>query len=423
MKRLNKNMILQIAIAIAGPSLGILLIFVLKHFLNISKPIASLIGFAVSSIFIVVLIPKLYKIPFGKIPISQYLKNLGFYFPKNWVEHLILGILVSIVLLSGLLMGSILTYRYTFNSSTINLGQILFSLTPGVWEEFCFRGIIMLVLLNATKSLSKAFIWQIIIFGICHIKGFGLLNLVDALSVFIVAIAFTYLVVKTKSLFAAIIAHFLYDSFLLVVQLPGGTYTGFAENAWLYSCLWISVGFTFFIIKLFTEKFNFYGHIDFLQIAGYSDDKKRLIIAKTNIDLIHFEPQTMVLTNEEEQIKKEKQRKAHEKTEKSHRLLALVNGLGFLAMLFTGFEEFSFLVKTGFLIGIIGNLVVYFFWNQVKSFALPMVYILDAILYCTKGYKFQEHGSQHAYIFFYIIGLGYLITGIITSVYRKRITH
>jgi membrane protease YdiL (CAAX protease family) len=277
MKLINKKIFQQIVIAIVGPTLGILTISVSKHFLNIPKPIASVIGFVVSSIFILVLIPRIYKMPFGIIPISKYLINLGFYIPKNWVKHLILGVLAAIILLTGLLCGSIFTLKYSFDNSTVNLGQILFSLTPGVWEEFCFRGMIMLVLLNATKSLKRAFIWQIIIFGICHIKNFDLLSLVDAFSVLIISITYTYLAVKTKSLFSGIIAHFLYDSFLFVVQIPKGEYIGFTDNAWLYSFLWFSVGISFFLIKLFADKFHIQGHINYLQISNYSNDKKKLI--------------------------------------------------------------------------------------------------------------------------------------------------
>ena len=115
----------------------------------------------------------------------------------------------------------------------------------------------MIILLRITKSLKKAFIIQVVLFGIFHIKyGLNILSLVDAISVLIIAIGLTYSVYKTGTLIAAIIFHYLHDAFLFVVQLPDGSYQGFTDNALFYAGLWIMVGISILITKLAADKFQ-----------------------------------------------------------------------------------------------------------------------------------------------------------------------
>ena len=115
----------------------------------------------------------------------------------------------------------------------------------------------MIILLRITKSLEKAFIIQVVLFGLFHIKyGLNILSLVDAISVIFIAIGLTYTVYKTRSLIAAIIFHYLHDAFLFVVQLPDGTYHGFIDNALFYAGLWIMVGVAILITKIAADTFQ-----------------------------------------------------------------------------------------------------------------------------------------------------------------------
>jgi hypothetical protein len=119
-------------------------------------------------------------------------------------------------------------------------------------------------------------------------------------------------------------------------------------------------------------------------------------------------------------IKKEKKKRNHEREEKSHKILALINGVGFLTIFFFSLEEPSILIKAGFLIGSLGNIATFIFWNRIKKVALPIVYLLDAILYATKGYKAHEHGSQLAYLFYYLVGFGHVIVGVLNYAFRGK---
>jgi len=69
-----------------------------------------------------------------------------------------------------------------------------------------------------------------VLFGLLHIRGFGLWAWVDVISVMILAIAFTYTAYKTRTLVAAIVFHFLHDTFLFLPQVPGGGSIGVFEN-------------------------------------------------------------------------------------------------------------------------------------------------------------------------------------------------
>jgi hypothetical protein len=153
-------------------------------------------------------------------------------------------------------MTTILTGKYVFDFGNIDPSHLAFSLIPGFFEEIFIRGVLMIILLKITKSLEKAFAIQIVVFGLMHINGIDVVSLVDALSVSIIAISFTYVVYKTRSLIAAIVFHYLHDAFLFLVQLPGGVYLGFSDNALFYTGLWVMVGVSILITKMATERFR-----------------------------------------------------------------------------------------------------------------------------------------------------------------------
>ena len=182
-----------IALAWVCVTFGSLVALVLKITidLQISKLTASAISFIVGGFCAFALFPKILKQPFGAVGLSTYLRRLGFYLPKRAWKHILLGLLLAVLTLCGMLVGSLLTGRYVFNPDTVNITQILFSLNPGIWEEFFFRGVIMFICIRLTASVRRAAMLQILLFGLAHIKGMDLWSWVDVLSVMIIAVAFT----------------------------------------------------------------------------------------------------------------------------------------------------------------------------------------------------------------------------------------
>ncbi len=253
--------IAAILVALAWPMMGFFLCLVVQMIfkIEISKIVKSIINLGVGCFGVFYLFPVLYRAPFGAVPIKEYLQRIGLYVPPRVWRHIMLGIILALCTLSGMLLGSLLSGRYELNWSTINLKQIIFSLNPGIFEEIFYRGIIVMLLLPLTRNLIKAFIWQIVIFGLAHIKGFDWLVLVDVVSVMIIAIAFTYAAYKTRALLAGIVFHFLHDAFLFFVQVPEGVYNGWQENIAFYGVLWLMVGVGCFIIWFATERLNIRG--------------------------------------------------------------------------------------------------------------------------------------------------------------------
>lgn len=270
----RKN-IRSIALSVAFSGIGFAVVFVFKKLLHVdlSKLEFSIIAFLITSLSVLLLFPKVFKIPFGRVSIGDFLKNAGLSKPPKPYRFLLLGIMAALFTLSGMLLGSILTGKFTFSFTTITLTQAVFSLTPGIWEEVLFRGVIIIVLLKLTKSYKKAFIIQIVIFGLAHIKGIDLLSLVDAFSVMILAVAFTYIAYKTKSLIPGIIFHYLHDTFLFFVQLPDGEYSGFRDNALFFGALWIATALSVACIKKLSEKYSIINAYNFYALNSGIEEK------------------------------------------------------------------------------------------------------------------------------------------------------
>ena len=250
-----KDTVRPIAIAVVAIGLGSILVLLLENFFNLefTKISSSAITFIIAAFTALYIFPRIVRLPFGDADLSEYLRRLGFYLPHQAWKHILLGSLLAVCTLLGMLIGSLLTGRYEFDWSTVSISHTLFSINPGVWEEFFYRGIIMFVLLKTTNSLKRAAVIQIILFGLSHIKGFHAWWWVDVISVMVIAIAFTYTAYRTRTLLAGIVFHFLHDVFLFLPQLPGAEYIGFSENLAFFGSLWVMVGVGCVIVKLFVD--------------------------------------------------------------------------------------------------------------------------------------------------------------------------
>lgn len=253
-----RKTIRPIIISMVVPSAGIIIFLFIKMALNInvSKLFISIANLFIVSFIAFYLYPEIFGIPFGKINTTAYIKKICVLPSNNVYKHILLGIVLAICSLSGILIGTVLTGKYEFDLSTINATQIIFSLNPGIWEEFFFRGVIMILLLSLTKSLKKSVIIQVLLFGIMHIKDISIIGLFEIISVIILGIGFTYVTYKTRSLLAGMIFHFLHDAFLFTVQLSDGIYIGVKDNTLFYIGLWSMIAIGCLITKVSSEKLN-----------------------------------------------------------------------------------------------------------------------------------------------------------------------
>jgi membrane protease YdiL (CAAX protease family) len=252
---LMKDVVRPIGLAWVAIGFGSLLVLLIEALLDleVSKVLASSLTFVFAAFAAFFVFPGKLKVPFGDVGLSAYLRGLGFYLPRQTWKHVLLGILLAVCTLLGMLVGSLLSGRYEFDPSTIDISHMIFSVNPALWEEFFYRGVIMIVLLKATRSLRKAALIQIVLFGLSHVKGLDLWSLVDVVSVTIIGVVFTYSAYKTRTLVVGILFHFIHDAFLFVPQLPGAEYIGVMENAVFLASLWLMVGVDLGLIKLFSD--------------------------------------------------------------------------------------------------------------------------------------------------------------------------
>ena len=245
-----------VLLALIAPVIGftLLLLVGLLFKIEVSKLAGSIINFIVAAILAFYIFPRRLGIPFGKIETAEFLQRLGFYLPQKYWKHIVLGLVLAVCTLSGMWAASFLTGKYVIDPNTITLAQSVFSLNPAFWEELFYRGVMIFALMPITGSLRKAFVIQIVLFGLVHIKGFGIWDIVDAFSVMIMAIEFTFVAYKTRSLVAGIVFHYFHDALLFFVQLPQDTAYSARENVLFYGCLWLMVGVGCGITMLAAEK-------------------------------------------------------------------------------------------------------------------------------------------------------------------------
>jgi len=252
---------LAIFVAMAWPAVGIALAKLAEMLFDIEVPklVYSIFGLMVGFLGVYYIFPVVNHVPFGPVPLAEYTRRIGFYLPRAAWKHILLGVALAGCTLSGMLAALLLTGRYRLDWSTINLSQIVFSLNPGIFEEIFYRGVIVILLLRLTRSLKQALIFQILIFGLAHVKGLSWTVFFEVISVMVIAVGFTYAAYKTRCLLAGMVFHFLHDALLSFVQVPDGVFTGLRENALFYACLWIMVGVGVLITRFTVEKLGVRG--------------------------------------------------------------------------------------------------------------------------------------------------------------------
>jgi membrane protease YdiL (CAAX protease family) len=251
MKEFVRDKIRPVALTLVAPVTGFVLILVLELFTDteVSKLLSSAVNLVVVALVALVLFPKWLGIPFGRIETRRFLRKAGLYAPDRAWKHLVLGLILAVCTLSGMLVASLLTGRYTVDVGNINLPHLVFSLNPALWEELFYRGVLMILLLRFTRSLKLALAIQVVLFGAYHIKGVDVWAWVDVFSVIVMAVGFTYVAYKTRSLVAGIVFHYFHDAFLYFVQPPDRIYSGAAENATFHGLLWLAVAIGCVITK------------------------------------------------------------------------------------------------------------------------------------------------------------------------------
>jgi len=388
----KKSKIRSIALALFFPAIGFSLILVLKMAfdLQLSKSLYSLIAFAVASFAVLWVYRKFVKAPFGAVSLKAFLFRLGCSGSYQLKPYILLGILLAGLTTAGMMAGSALSGLYVPATSKISLSHALFSLTPGIWEEIMFRGVMLILLLQMTRSLKKASLIQAALFALAHLSGFSLLALVDIISVFFIGLLFTYTAVKTRSLIPGIIFHYLHDTFVLYAQPPERLMTSFSSNASFYGGLWMALFVGFWAVKLITEHY---------QLQNYFNP-----YGETN------------LTEENFSIPLPPERKKRS-PKKIPRKIFFINILVFMgALIEVSYPLFRFIIALILLI----NLFILIKWKTLNFNINIPTFMMNGIMSFTTGYTLYTEGSQRVYLIQYGLGFFYLILFLFTMLKSNK---
>jgi membrane protease YdiL (CAAX protease family) len=185
----------------------------------------------------------LYIVPFGlKLPgkkqqFGGYLDNIGLGKRQKFLRNILIGLGSFIIFSAISLIGGILFGNYRFIPEIVfgtptpaYLGWFIFivMLTPGIWEEVSFRGV-MIPNLERKYSQRSVILISGIAFGLAHAMNFiGILaggnpwnTIIQIIYASTLGFSLGYMFIRTKSLIPCIILHYLIDSlgqlFLYVV--------------------------------------------------------------------------------------------------------------------------------------------------------------------------------------------------------------
>jgi membrane protease YdiL (CAAX protease family) len=200
-----------------------------------------LLYFLALGVFALVAMPFLLELPNGRKPLREYCQDIRLLPAKPLGRNILLGILMATLTLSSILLASILTRHFVLDWSLVPALRWVKGLTRGIWEEVFFRGIILVLFMRIFSKRTAVFL-AAFFFALVHLNPFAVdfYGIVDVISIFFMALLFTYLVLMTGSLWPAIVFHYLHDVFVLLVQNTPGAEKA-PSSALLFACLWCAL--------------------------------------------------------------------------------------------------------------------------------------------------------------------------------------
>ncbi len=215
------------------------------------KYLPSLITFFAIGFLVLVLMPYVLGVPNGRKSLKEYAYDIRLLPMSPVGRNIAIGLLIAALTLSSILLASKLTGHFVLDWGEVPPLRLVKGLTRGIWEEVIFRGIILVLLMRRFPT-RRAVLWSAFIFAIAHISGFSVDKLVDLVSIFFMGLLFAYIVLKTGSLFPAIIFHYVHDIFINFVQTTPDASEPM-KSILLYGFLWIALAVGAVATKVIVE--------------------------------------------------------------------------------------------------------------------------------------------------------------------------
>jgi membrane protease YdiL (CAAX protease family) len=206
-----------------------------------SRMLGALAYFVAAGIWALYAAPRLLGVPYGRKPVRDYLRDIRLSPAAPVARNVALGLCLAALTLGAILAATLLTGQFALDWSMAPGLRWVKGLTRGVWEEVFFRGI-LLALLVRVYPVRAAVLWSSAVFAVVHLNTGDLspAALVDILSIFFMALLFTFVVLRTGSLLAAIVFHYVHDVFVDLVQNAPGANEALAATL-LYAFLWAAL--------------------------------------------------------------------------------------------------------------------------------------------------------------------------------------
>ena len=206
-------------------------VFKLSFDLSNTETLSTVLSFTMSEILAYLIAPYFLHVPFGKRTFKDYLGDIRLTRVRPFFRLLVLTVSCLFILILCQGSGSIV-YRLTegksvtleFLSGVFNLARalpprsmLLFAVFYSMFEEVAFRGVLLRMLMRK-YPIRRAIVYSALAFGAVHLPAvFAGRPLISTLGQVVWAALFglfyAYLVVKTDSLFPAMIIHWLINVF------------------------------------------------------------------------------------------------------------------------------------------------------------------------------------------------------------------
>jgi membrane protease YdiL (CAAX protease family) len=193
-------------------------------------------------------------LPNGRKSLTAYCRDIRLLPIESVGRNILLGLLLALLTLSAILLATLATGHFVLDWGLVPGVRWLKGLTRGIWEEVFFRGIILVLFMRyyPTRKMMAVFL-STFVFAVFHLGQFTPEALIDVGSIFLIGLLFTYVVLKTGSLLAAIIFHYVHDIFVLLVQNTVGADKELALVLF-YGFLWTSLLLGALLTKLIVER-------------------------------------------------------------------------------------------------------------------------------------------------------------------------
>ncbi|MFW9850390.1 MAG: lysostaphin resistance A-like protein [Candidatus Thorarchaeota archaeon] len=209
-----------------------LLVSYFSNILILESYIRNLLQFIVRAIELLAVVPFILKVPNGERSYKEYLSDIKLSEYQPLSRNLIIAIISTLLLLSGLTLTGILYGNFVLDFSILlqeNSPYLLIALNAGIWEEIMWRGIILTMFLRR-YTVRTSIAANTVLFALAHLSnllvGQDIIIMLGQLIFVLIATPFiAYVFIKTESLLPGIVIHFIIDAvgpiFMMSMIQPG----------------------------------------------------------------------------------------------------------------------------------------------------------------------------------------------------------